>query len=182
MFVIYCLNPTEPTVVATADPGSVTGKLPEAASAFLIETEADLKYVPMTTLVALYNRSYPDKPITKFETKSVGAARVFPLLGPDVEQPKQPILIGEPTTSEPIPPTDEDPVKPKVDRTPATPKTAVGDGSPVKGKRLGIGKRMAELLTAGKTTDEVLAVIHAEFPLSRAKASDVSIIRGRMSR
>ena len=50
-------------------------------------------------------------------------------------------------------------------------------GSPAKGRNLGIGVRMVELLKDGKDTAEILKTIHAEFPLSRATGKDVSLIR-----
>ena len=49
--------------------------------------------------------------------------------------------------------------------------------SPAMGKKLGVGKRMEELLREGKSTAEVLVAIHTEFPLSRATGADVGIIR-----
>ena len=54
-------------------------------------------------------------------------------------------------------------------------------GSPAKGKRLGIGARMAALLAKGYDTQSVLNAIHREFPQSRATGHDVSIIRRRMA-
>lgn len=54
-------------------------------------------------------------------------------------------------------------------------------GSPAKGKRLGIGARMAELLTRGLDTAAILKHIHREFPASRATGHDVSIIRRRVA-
>ena len=49
-------------------------------------------------------------------------------------------------------------------------------------RKRGIGNRMAELLSSGKTTEEVLTTVRAEFPGTRATSRDVSIIRARNPR
>lgn len=46
--------------------------------------------------------------------------------------------------------------------------------------RPGSGRRMRELLQAGRSTDEVLATIRAEFPQSKATSADVSWNRRRL--
>lgn len=51
-----------------------------------------------------------------------------------------------------------------------------------KGRNLGIGKYMAERLKKGDTTEQVLAKTKKKFPISRATANDVSIIRRRVKR
>lgn len=55
-------------------------------------------------------------------------------------------------------------------------------GSPARGRRLGIGKFMADRIRAGDDTDAILAAVRAQFPDSRAGRSDVSIVRGKVKR
>lgn len=130
-----------------------SSKLAPEFSAYPVAKEADLNAVPAVALVALYNstKDVADR-IQKFTDRATAARRVYPFLAK---------LGGADLSTKPMPK-----------------KTATGGPcSAAKGKRLGIGTRMAELLRAGKTTDEVLQVIKAEFPLSRATSHDVSIIR-----
>jgi len=71
-------------------------------------------------------------------------------------------------------------------------KAAKGKGRKANGKvhgkastkpvKRGSGLRIRELLAKGKETDEILAIIHKEFPDSVAKAGDVSWNRGYAAR
>lgn len=162
MYVVFFNDLAKPRVAKTAlglESFVQSENLGEDFSAFLIEREADLNKVPAAALVALYNSLQPkDKQITKFTDRATASRRVFAIID-------KAVLGGAPAPAA---------VAPKV-RKQGLP--ASGPCSPAKGRRLGIGARMAELLKAGKTTDEVLEVIKSEFPQSRATNHDVSIIR-----
>lgn len=54
--------------------------------------------------------------------------------------------------------------------------------SPARGKRLGIGKLMAERLRAGDETEAILAAVRERFPESRATGKDVAIVRSKVRR
>lgn len=80
-------------------------------------------------------------------------------------------------------PTSVDSVEIAADRmvkTSGTPVRGEG-GSPAKGRRLGIGKRMEQMLAQDVLPKEIVARIHEEFPASRATTKDVYLIRSRMN-
>lgn len=109
-------------------------------------------------------RLNPKKPVTK----------VVDLRKPD--EPSEHVVFEfagltiKPTVLPPPPPPK--PVRPG--RAPRA--TSAGPRKP------GSGARIREMLLEGKTPDEILKVIHAEFPGSRATRSDVSWNKGRLRR
>lgn len=167
-YVIHYVNLSKPAVtyVESDDASSFLESLPGDESAYPVHAEEDLDAVPTAVLVAIYNAGTPDgTQIKKFENRNVARTRTWP----HVERLARKAAVKKAV--------DENPEK---SPTPEPAPVKRPGQSPVKGKRLGIGKRMAELLEEGFLTHEVLAKIREEFPESRAKAADVSIIRRKM--
>ena len=169
-FVIHYATPTEPAVAefdnvdATA---SFIEALPDDRSAFI--WEENQSSIPTSTLVALWNRGNPEKPVKKFENRSIAMKRVEEVLHGLAVVDGAHARVAAKKAIEEV--TDKTP-------TPAPAKS----GSPAKGRRLGVGARMAALIREEKTTDEILETIRKEFPTSRAGRSDVSIVRGKVKR
>jgi hypothetical protein len=121
-------------------------------------------------LVALYN-AVAKRPVKKFDRRSVAIERAGNALAEAHDATFEDGIV----------------IAPDGKRWDAKARTFVSAdrkkhaaSSPVMGKRLGIGARIADLLIAGKDTKAIVETIHAEFPQSRATGKDVSIMRSKL--
>lgn len=161
MYLITYTDPTDPFVGIPSDPDAVEWHLEPEASAYRVATEQDLRALPGVTLVALYNRAVPKKPVTRFATKVDAARRTWAVLP----------TVGAITFVKNIPSAN------------ALVKSALPTPSDyAKGKRPGVGTRVKELLLQGYQPAKVLDTVRVEFPDAKTTKGNVSWYRWKLKR
>jgi site-specific DNA-cytosine methylase len=168
------LHPTEPRMLTWNEWLALCG-LPytfKTACASFVDATLELSRAVMPPVGEWIARAV-EQGLLEAHIRKPGACRLVDMRKPDaiVEELlwRNPERDHAPITWNPPPPT------PKAERAARSPRVTNGVTRPT-----GSGARIRDLLELGHDTEEILSTIHAEFPGSKATASDISWNRRKL--
>ena len=172
-FVIHYAHSDQPKVarVPSGKGDRFALTTPTSHQAFVVRDAADLSRVPTKTIVALLNAAR-EKKIKQVHAKDEGVEMLWPLL------PKLAVSADVPSVESRV--KLEEPA-PKASRAPAVKPAAAAEQVDRPKRKPGVCAFIAERLRAGDDTDAVLIKLREQFPASKAKAGDVSIVRRKVA-